>query len=296
MKNIAIVGMGNWGKNLIYEFNKISNIMFCTSTGNSKNILWLKKYYPNIKYVQEFSNIVNNPLIDAIVIATPINSHYKLVKKSLECGKNVFVEKPLATNYKNAKNLYDLAKNNNVSLFVGHIFLYNQIFKKIQNIIKNEKIEFIKFDWNKTGLFSQNIFLDLVSHEFSLAINLFGLPITAKLLYSENLYSKNDLISIESKFKNQVKCLININRCSNFKRKSITIKSSKNIYLCEDNTMYRFSPKTLQFTNYFKTDKTPLEIECKEFVKNIKLAKKDFSNAKNAVNVINVLEKFGFLK
>ena len=78
--------------------------------------------------------------------------------------------------------MYDLAKNNNVSLFVGHIFLYNQIFKKIQNIIKNEKIEFIKFDWNKTGLFSQNIFLDLVSHEFSLAINLFGLPITAKLL------------------------------------------------------------------------------------------------------------------
>ena len=131
MKNIAIVGMGNWGKNLIYEFNKISNIMFCTSTGNSKNILWLKKYYPNIKYVQEFSNIVNNPLIDAIVIATPINSHYKLVKKSLECGKNVFVEKPLATNYKNAKNLYDLAKNNDVSLFIGHIFLYNQIFKKV---------------------------------------------------------------------------------------------------------------------------------------------------------------------
>jgi len=296
MKNIAIVGMGNWGKNLIYEFNKISNIMFCTSTGNSKNILWLKKNYPNIKYVQEFSNVVNNPLIDAIVIATPINSHYKLVKKSLECGKNVFVEKPLATNYKNAKNLYDLAKNNDVSLFVGHIFLYNQIFKKIQNIIKNEKIEFIKFDWNKTGLFSQNIFLDLLSHEFSLAINLFGLPITAKLLYSENLYSKNDLICIESKFKNQVKCLININRCSNFKRKSITIKCSKNIYVCEDNTMYRLSPKTLQFTNYFKTDKTPLEIECKEFIKNIKLTKKDFSNAKNAVNVINVLEKFGFLK
>ena len=136
MNQIAIVGIGRWGKNLIREFSKLSKVKFCLTTGNKENLKWLKKNYPDVIHTTHISDILNDQTIDAVVIATPIKTHYSLVKKSLESKKHVFVEKPLAKSTPEINDLIKIAKKNERTLFVGHIFLYNEIFKKLKHILK----------------------------------------------------------------------------------------------------------------------------------------------------------------
>ena len=95
MRRIAIVGIGRWGKNLIREFSKLAQIKTCVTTGNQKNLKWLQQNYPSVAHTTNVHQILKDPDIDAIVIATPISSHFTLVKKALEYKKHVFVEKPL---------------------------------------------------------------------------------------------------------------------------------------------------------------------------------------------------------
>ena len=163
MKQIAIVGMGRWGKNLIHDFSKLSKVKTCVTTGNKKNIVWLQQNYPSIDFTTDINQVLNDSDIDAVVIATPIKSHFTIAKKSLESKKHVFVEKPLTKTVGQAEKLVDIAKKNKLCLFVGHVFLYNEVFKKIKKIHENESIIYANFEWKKLGTFDEDIFENLLS-------------------------------------------------------------------------------------------------------------------------------------
>ena len=78
--NFGIIGIGNWGKNLIRDFSKYGHIGKCTSTGNPKNLRWVKNNYPSIEYVSDKNKIFNDSKINAVIISTPIKTHYSLLK------------------------------------------------------------------------------------------------------------------------------------------------------------------------------------------------------------------------
>ena len=151
MKKIAIVGMGRWGKNLIRDFSKLVQVKTCVTTGNRKNLAWLQQNYPDVIHTTDIHEILKDPSISAIVIATPINSHFSIAKKALESKKHVFVEKPLTKTVAEAQKLIKIAKKNQRCLFVGHVFLYNEIFKKIKAIHKTESIKYINFEWKNSA-------------------------------------------------------------------------------------------------------------------------------------------------
>lgn len=140
MKKIAIIGLGNWGKNLIRDFSKLVQVKTCVTTGNRKNLAWLQQNYPDVMHTTDIHEILKDPSIGAIVIATPINSHFSITKKALESKKHVFVEKPLTKTVAEAQKLIKIAKKNHRCLFVGYVFLYNEIFKKIKALHKTESL------------------------------------------------------------------------------------------------------------------------------------------------------------
>ena len=78
MKQIAIIGMGRWGKNLIRDFSKVSKVKTCVTTGNKKNMMWIRKNYPGIDFTTDINQVLNDSDIDAVVIVTPIKSHLLL--------------------------------------------------------------------------------------------------------------------------------------------------------------------------------------------------------------------------
>lgn len=290
MKKLAIVGLGIWGKNLVREFSKISNVVVCTSNGKKENIQWLKKNYPNIHYSKNFHELLQNESIDAVVIVSPIKTHYRLSQNVLNVNKHIFIEKTISEDSKNARKLIALAKNRNLMIFVGHIFLYHPILKKLKQIHNRESITYLKLNWMKSGSFNEDILLDLVSHFLSIIIELLGSPKTVKLLNSKKITSLCDIVSFELGFTANKKCIIDINRVSNFKKRSITIVTKKNIFEWDDDNLYKFNKRKQLFELMLKPKQTPLEIECKTFIKNIN-NKPNYSNSEKALKIIQLVER-----
>ena len=291
MKKLGIIGIGNWGKNLVRELSKIHCIKKCSSNGNLKNIRWLKKNYPSIQYVSDSKEIFADKEINAVIIATPINTHYKLVKKGLLSKKHVFVEKPISTNLSEAEELIEIAKKNNLLLFVGHIFIFNEIFKKLIQISNRENITHLNFLWNKFGTFDEDIFLNLVSHDLSIILALFGKPKKIKLINKFGVISKCDVVTLILELPNKKTCQIHVNRCSNHKQKHVTIFTQKNIYIWDDLSLFKNNKKTNSFKLVFQSKYTPLEIECKEFVKKLNETNISSEFANIAKDVIQVIQK-----
>lgn len=291
MKQMALIGIGYWGKNLLRDFLKIANISVYSSQGNKKNVGWVKKNYPKIKFEKDTNKIFENEDIDAVIIATPIKSHYELVHKSLKSKKHVFVEKPLSMNFVQAKKLFTIAKKNKLLLFTGYIFLHHPIFRKIKRISLKEEINYIEFNWEKTGKFSEDILLDLVSHCISMCIELIGIPKKKIVLNKKGIVSKCDIISIKLLFPNKITCLININRCSAIKKKNIKIFTEKNNYQWDENSFYKFNSKKLEYEKILDSKKSPLILECNEFVDLIKKKRFNDSDARNSIQVMQILDQ-----
>ena len=291
MKKLGIIGIGNWGKNLVRDVSKISCVKTCSSRGDPKNISWLKKNYPSIQYTSDSKEIFADKEIDAVIIATPINTHYNLVKKALLSKKHVFVEKPISSTLSKAEELIKIAKKNNLLLFVGQIFIFNEILKKIVQISKRENITYVNFVWNKFGTFDEDIFLDLVSHDLSIILTLFGKPKKIKLVSAFGFNSKCDIVTLTLDLPNNKKCQIHVNRCSNHKQKHVTIFTQKNIYVWDDHRLYKNNKKSSSFRLVFESRHTPLEIECKEFIKKLNETKFSYESAYLAKDVIQLIQK-----
>ena len=291
MNKLGIIGIGNWGKNLVRDFSKISDIKKCTSRGNAQNIKWLKKNYPSIEYVSNQKEIFNDEEINAVIISTPIKTHYALVKQALLSKKHVFIEKPICSKLSDAKELIKIAKRNNLFLFVGHIFLFNEVLKKLIQISKKEKIIYTQFQWNKFGTFDEDIFLNLLSHDISIILKLFGKPKKIKVQSSFGLISKCDVVTLNLELSQNKECQIYLNRCSNNKQKLVTIFTEKNVYLWDDLKLYKNNKKSDQFKLIFESKSTPLEIQCKKFITELNKSKKSSEYANLAKDVIQVIQK-----
>jgi UDP-2-acetamido-3-amino-2,3-dideoxy-glucuronate N-acetyltransferase len=291
MKKIAIIGLGKWGKNLLREFSKVSCVTKCHTRGNQKNISWLRKNYPKVIHTTRIKDILTDKNIDAVVISTPINSHFKIAKNALESGKHVFVEKPMANTIIEAKQLIKIAKSENLNLFVGHVFLYNEIFKKIKKIDIQESIIYAHFTWKKFGTFDEDIFKNLLSHDISLILELFGSPNRIRLANNIGFITASDRISLELNFTHHRKCDVSIDRISPYKEKSVAFLTKKNLFVWNDDKLLRFDKRSQSFKKIYQSKNTPLHLECKEFIANITNKKISYDSSFLALNVTRILSK-----
>ena len=291
MKKIAIIGLGKWGKNLLREFSNVSCVTKCHTRGNQKNISWLRRNYPKVVHTTSIRDILTDKNIDAVAISTPINSHFKIAKNALESGKHVFVEKPMTSNVIEAKQLIKIAKSKNLNLFVGHVFLYNEIFKKIKKIDKQEFITYAHFAWKKFGTFDEDIFKNLLSHDISLILALFGSPNRIRLTNNVGFITTSDRISLELNFTRNRKCEVSIDRISPHKEKSVTFLTKKNLFVWNDDELLRFDKRSQSFKKIYQSKNTPLHLECKKFIANITSKKVSYDSSFLALNVTRILSK-----
>ena len=179
MLNVGIIGAGYWGPNLIRNFirhNDTDVIKVCDL--KEGRLEFIHKVYPDLSLTKDSKEIINNPDIDAVVIATPVNTHKEIALKSIERGKHVFIEKPLSDNYKDATEVVNFAEKNNRILAVGHIFQFapavTAIKKKIANNILGELYHFTSQRINlgppETTV---DVVWDLGPHDLSILLYLF---------------------------------------------------------------------------------------------------------------------------
>lgn len=172
--NLALLGFGYWGKNLA---RNIQNAKTCTffglAEGDEKRRDTFQNQYPSVKVFETAEEINQNDQIDAVVIATPVDTHYPLAKAALNAGKHVLVEKPMTSNYEQAKELVELAKEKGLLLMVDHTFLYTGAVKLIKDKIESGvvgNIQYIDSTRINLGLFQHdvNVLWDLAPHDISM--------------------------------------------------------------------------------------------------------------------------------
>ncbi len=178
MISVAIVGHGYWGKNLARNFFNTADCKLHSivdSEFNKLNIL--QKVYPSVQLTSQYHDVLNNHAIDAVVIATPVFSHYELAKLALEAGKHVMVEKPMTSTVKEAEELIALAQQKKRILMPDHTFLYTGAVRKMKHLIQSQEIGTINY-YDSTrinlGLFQPdvNVVWDLAPHDISILYHL----------------------------------------------------------------------------------------------------------------------------
>jgi predicted dehydrogenase len=174
MIRVGIIGYGYWGPNLVRNFNAAEGCevhMICDI--NQQSLKKARKSYPSIKTTADSNELIKDPDIDVVIVATPVFAHYELAKKALEEGKNVFVEKPFTYTSAEAEELIELAEKKNLKIMVDHTFLYTGAVRKIKQLIEDHVLgDILYYDSIRVnlGLFQHdiNVVWDLAPHDISI--------------------------------------------------------------------------------------------------------------------------------
>ena len=174
MFNIAILGHGYWGRNILRNFyeNAPANVKYVCDTNDSA-IERLHIKYPGVTVTTEPMRIFNDPAVDAIVVCTPADKHYEHVKTALMRGKHVFVEKPFTLRSADALELMKLADKKGLKIVVDHTFMYSNPVQQIKHIYKEGEIGppiYIDSVRINLGLFRKDtdVLYDLLPHDLSI--------------------------------------------------------------------------------------------------------------------------------
>jgi len=136
MLNIAVLGAGHWGPNLIRNFdNQLRSRVATVVDLNEDRLKNVQQRFPHIQTGSDAAKALADDQIDAVVIATPTVTHYELVKQALEHDKHVMVEKPLTSNPDEGQELVELAAKKNRVLLVGHVFIYNPAVRWVKQYL-----------------------------------------------------------------------------------------------------------------------------------------------------------------
>jgi predicted dehydrogenase len=171
---VGVIGYGYWGPNIVRNFFATPD---CTvrmvADGRPERLNLLAKTFPSIQGVKDAEDIIGSKEVDAIVIATPVHTHFELAKRSLLQGKHVLIEKPMTSSVREADELIELATKKGLTLMADHTFLYTGAVQKMKEIIQTEVIGTpLYFDSSRInlGLFQPdiNVLWDLAPHDISI--------------------------------------------------------------------------------------------------------------------------------
>lgn len=174
MIRIGVIGYGYWGPNLVRNFMAApGSAVTRVCDRREERLSSLAKLYPALKTCSDPSELIHDPEIDAVVIATPVSSHFQLALSALQAGKHVLVEKPLAARSDEARKLVDEAAARNLILLVDHTFVYTGAVRKIRELITSGKLgDIYYYDAVRVnlGLFQHdvNVIWDLAIHDLSI--------------------------------------------------------------------------------------------------------------------------------
>lgn len=177
---VGVIGCGYWGPNLVrnlVENRNCRGVVVCDL--DRARIEYVERRYPVVSATVDFQDVLDDEEIRAVVIATPLTTHYPLAKSALESGKHVFVEKPLSHTAEQARTLMKLAADRGLVLMVGHTFLYSPAVVKIRELIGSGElgdIYYISSSRVNLGLHQKDVSVlwDLAPHDLSMIFHWLG--------------------------------------------------------------------------------------------------------------------------
>jgi predicted dehydrogenase len=173
---VAVVGLGYWGPNLLralFELEDVEVTYICDL--DPERLERYGRRYPSARPTRDYDNVLADPSVDAVVIATPVFTHFGLATRALNAGKHVFVEKPMASSSGEAEELIELSDRMDRALMCGHTFLYSPAVRAVKDLLRAGdlgEIYFISSSRVNLGLHQRDVSVvwDLGPHDFSILL------------------------------------------------------------------------------------------------------------------------------
>jgi predicted dehydrogenase len=171
---VGIIGAGYWGPNLVRNFMVQENCaVTCVADLQEKRLRFIQGRYPTVRTTTDALELVAASDVDAVVIATPVNTHFPLAEAALKQGKHVMLEKPMCASVAECDALLELADKKTLTVMVDHTFLYTGAVRHISRMVESGELgEILYFDSVRVnlGLFQHdvNVIWDLAPHDVSI--------------------------------------------------------------------------------------------------------------------------------
>ncbi len=239
---IGVIGLGYWGPNLVRVLSELPGCIvtaLCDLNTNRLNQYCDK--FPTAFGTTEISKVLTRDAVDAVVIATPTKTHYELAREALSQGIHTFVEKPLATSTSECNSLIEIAKDQDLILFVGHVFLHSAPVTKLKEMVLNDEFGEIYY-MSSTRLnlgpvrHDVSALWDLAPHDISIMLDLMGsAPISVNcsgLAYLNR--SIHDVCTLNMHFENNRMGIIHVSWLDPHKKREMTVVGSKKMAIYND--------------------------------------------------------------
>ena len=303
--NIALVGCGSWGKNLAGILFSLS-VLTAVCDVDPKILDWVKKTY-GIKVLVSYADLISDPDIKGIVIATPTHTHYALARLALLAGKHVYVEKPLARGYLQAQELNHLAGVKGLTLMVGHLLLYHPAVNCLRELIFKGELGEVRFlnsdrrNFNQQARRDNNVIWDLASHDISMMSYILGLEalgIINACGWSTNSDSVIDVAHLDLNFPGDIPAHIHNSWIDPQKQVLLTVNGSKKTAVLNDirseNKLELYSidddgSVIVEPVNYVREE--PLKLECEHFIHCVESGEAPRSDGTSGYQVVKILEE-----
>jgi predicted dehydrogenase len=242
MVNVAVVGAGNWGKNLVRNFASLPNATLKYVCDLSEKVrAGMAKEYPKATVTGDLNAVLADGQLQAVVIAVDAPLHYELAKKALQAGKHTYVEKPLTLSTAHSTELVELAAAKGVKLMVGHLLEYHPAVEYMKDMIAKGGVGeplYLYFQRLNLGIVrkTENAWWSLAPHDVSVACFLFGSePISVSA--SGHAYLQEgieDVVFANLKFPDGKMAHIHVSWLDPHKIRKVTLVGSQKMVVFDD--------------------------------------------------------------
>jgi predicted dehydrogenase len=326
MVNIALVGLGYWGPNLARNFVALPEATLHTLCDTqTERLERLGRQYPSAKQQTSFEAVLADPTVEAVVIATPVQTHFDLALAALQAGKHVLVEKPLAQTTRQCQTLIAAAATQKVILMAGHVFLYNAAVRKVKEYIESGELGEIYYVYSQRlnlGIIRQdvNALWNFAPHDLSIINYWLGAApesVTARG-YSYLQPGIEDVVFITLDFPGGIGANVHISWLDPNKVRRMTVVGSHKMVVYDDVSAdakvmvydrgFTKKPNDSSLGRYESFGEfqlllragdiiipkidfvEPLKLECSHFIECIKSGNNPLSDGYDGLRVVQVLE------
>jgi predicted dehydrogenase len=320
LRGVAIIGLGYWGPNWVRNFSQIPGIerVVCCDFSHPR-LDRIKQRYSSVAITDQLDRVLADPQVEAVIVATPVNTHFEIANRCLKAGKSTLVEKPLATSSVQAEQLIRMARERDLTLMTGHTFEYSAPVIKIRELIDSGELGdvfYISSVRANLGLFRRdvNVAWDLATHDISIILMLLGEMPLEVTCQGESHYQDHveDVALLTLRFANNVIAFVHVSWLDPNKIRRTTIVGSRKMLVYDDTALQekvRVYDKGVTKQPYYDTfgdfqlsyrygdvniprieDPEPLKVECDHFVDCIRTGVAPNSDGLSGLRVVRVLE------
>ena len=308
--NVAVVGVGYWGKNLVRNFYELGALTALCDAEQSIEKSYSKQY-ENVRFYREFGSVLSDPSITAVALATPATTHYEMAKAVLEAGKDVLVEKPLSIDVKQGAELVDLAAAKRRILMVGHILRYHPAILKLQELIRVGtlgKINYLYSNRLNIGKIrtEENILWSFAPHDISVILSLLN-EMPDRISSQGSAYLSRDVFDVTLShfdFPSGVQAHVFVSWLHPVKEQRLVVVGSEKMAVFDDTADHKLIlyPHRVEWKNRIPTavkvkgdivaleEREPLRAECQHFLDCVKSRTSPASDGAEGLRVLRVLD------